>query len=124
MKSTESQIEAHEKRLKQAMLQSDISVLDELLSPDLIFTNHLGGLMSKQDDLEAHQSGMLEINEISLSDQKITIHDNVAVVSVQAHIIGSYANVTSDSHFRFTRVWSRIKNETWQVIAGHSSIVV
>ncbi len=45
--------------------------------------NHLAQLMTKQDDLEAHQSGMLKINEITFSDQKINIHNGVAIVSVQ-----------------------------------------
>jgi len=33
------------------MLKSDVNTLDELLSSDLVFTNHLGHLMTKQDDL-------------------------------------------------------------------------
>jgi len=45
--SIEAQIVECEERLRQAMLQSDVAVLDQLLSPNLIFTNHLGMLMSK-----------------------------------------------------------------------------
>ena len=120
----ESAIEDCEKRLKQAMLQSDVSVLDKLLSPELIFTNHLGQLMTKHDDLNAHESGMLKIIEIKLSDQKIKVYGVVAVVSMQAHILGSFADVESESDFRFTRVWSKGANETWQLVAAHSSIVV
>jgi len=89
--SIELQIEECEDRLKQAMLQSDISVLDELLASDLVFTNHPGKLMTKLDDLEAHESGMLKITEITLSDQKIKIYSGVAIVSVLAHISGSFA---------------------------------
>ncbi len=122
-KSIQIQIEACEERLKQAMLQSDVFTLDELLAPNLIFTNHLGYLMTKQDDLEAHQSGMLEISEITLSGQKIIIHDDVAIVSVQAHILGGFAGKISEGDFRFTRVWSKASCNTWQIIVGHSSIV-
>jgi len=121
--SIELQIEECEERLKQAMLCSDVSALDELLSPDLTFTNHLGQLMTKQDDLEAHESGMLKINEITLSDQKVKNYGDMVAVSVQAHILGSFAGVMSKSNIRFTRVWSKASSEDWQVIVGHSSIV-
>ena len=106
------------------MLQSDLATLDDLLAPDLIFTNHLGHLMTKQDDLEAHESGMFKIEKISLSDQKIKPNEGVVVVSVQAHVLGSFNGEVSESNIRFTRVWSKISNGNWQVIAGHSSIVV
>ena len=54
-----------EERLRQAMLRSDVGVLDELIAPDLIFTNHLGQLVSKQDDLAFHQSGVLKLKEFT-----------------------------------------------------------
>lgn len=109
-----------EERLKQAMLQSDVTALDSLLATDLIFTNHLGQLMSKQDDLDAHRSGMLKIQSITLAEQRIKAFDAVAVVSVQAH---SFADEVSESDFRFTRVWRKSTKEAWQVVVGHSSRV-
>ncbi len=50
----ETQILEAEEQLRQAMLASDVNALDDLLSPELIFTNHLGQVMGKQDDLAAH----------------------------------------------------------------------
>lgn len=121
--SIQMQIEQCEDRLKHAMLLSDVSALNELLAENLIFTNHFGRLMTKQDDLRAHESGTLKINEITLSDQKIKIYGDVAVVSVQAHISGDFAGEVSEGDFRFTRVWSKAPSGAWQVVAGHSSIV-
>ena len=117
------QVKQYEECLKQAMLQSDVAALDELFAPDLSFTNHLGQLMTKQNDLQAHKSGMLKINQITLSDQKIKVYGDVAVVTVLAHIIGSFAGAASEDNFRFTRVWAKSTSNAWQVIAGHSSIV-
>jgi len=118
------QVKQYEECLKQAMLQSDVAALDELFAPDLSFTNHLGQLMTKQNDLQAHKSGMLKINQITLSDQKIKVYGDVAVVTVLAHIIGSFAGAASEDNFRFTRVWAKSTSNAWQVIAGHSSTVV
>jgi ketosteroid isomerase-like protein len=121
--STKTKIQQCEERLKAAMLQSDVSALDELLAADLLFTNHLGQLMSKQDDLNAHRCGMLKIDNIEISEQRLKMLDNVAVVSVRARIRGSFAGESSESDFRFTRIWHKTSNGNWQVTAAHSSII-
>ncbi len=64
----EKQIVEAEKHLRIAMLQSDINALDELLAPELIFTNHLGQRLTKKDDLTAHQTGTLEIEVLEPSE--------------------------------------------------------
>jgi hypothetical protein len=46
------------------MLASDVGVLDELLALEIIITNHLGKLLTKQNDLAAHQSGLIQIDEM------------------------------------------------------------
>lgn len=118
------EIQHCEERLKEAMLHSNISELNELLAADLLFTNHLGHIVTKQDDIDAHQSQRLKINEITLTDQKIKIINTIAIVTVKAHIKGSFNGVTSENDFRFTRVWSKKSNGTWEITSGHSSIIV
>jgi len=113
-----------EEQLKEAMLHSDIYVLDNLLANDLIFTNHLGHVMTKQDDLEAHKSKAIKISEISLSDQNIKIQGGIVIVTVKAHIAGCFNNEKSENDFRFTRVWRKDSSGAWQIVAGHSSIVL
>lgn len=122
--SVDKEIQEAERRLRKAMLQSNTNALDELLSDDLIFTNHLGHLMTKQDDLEAHRSGMLNIETLTPSEEGIQIKGDVAVVTVKVHISGSFGGVSSESDFRFTRIWGRSANNTWEVIAAHSCIVI
>jgi hypothetical protein len=111
-----------EERLRLAMLNSDISELDELMSPDLLFTNHLGVLVSKQDDLSAHSSKAFVFKSLDLSEVKILPQENSAVVSVRAEIEGSYNGQPANGSFRFTRFWSNVSGQ-WQVVAGHSSVI-
>ena len=113
----EIKINAYEEQLKQAMLKSDITLLDVLLANDLIFTNHLGHIMTKQDDLEAHKSKTIKIDKISLSEQQIILKSGIAIVTVKAHIIGNFNSIISDNNFRFTRVWSKSSSGAWQVVA-------
>lgn len=70
----ETQIINVEEQLRQAMLASDISVLNELLAPEIIAISHLGELLGKQDDLATHESGLIKIHELKPSEQYIQIH--------------------------------------------------
>lgn len=122
--SIATQILTAEERLRIAMLNSDVDTLDELLAPELIFTNHLGQVLSKQNDLAAHQSGALEIRELIPSEQNIRFIGDIAIVSVRMGLSGSYAGNESNGDFRFTRVWTLSDRGTWHIAAAHSSLVV
>jgi len=119
----EAQIIAVEERLRQAMLASDVSVLDELLAPDIIITSHRGELLEKQDDLAAHGSGLIQIHALTPSEQQIQIRGEVAIVSVRMQLLGSYDGSPANGDFRFTRVWAIAPAGTWQIIAAHISLV-
>lgn len=119
-----NEIQLCEQQLMQAMLDSDVEGLDRLLAPDLVFTNHLGHVMSKADDLAAHRSGILRITKIELSDLNVKIEENIAIVFVQAYLAGQFAGETSAASYRFTRVWRKTIQQAWQVIAAHSSRIV
>ena len=54
---THEQIKGFERRLLGAMRTSALEELDALLADDLLFTDHLGALWGKQDDLMALAPG-------------------------------------------------------------------
>jgi ketosteroid isomerase-like protein len=120
----ETQIIEAEERLRLAMLASDVSTLNELLAPELIFTNHLGQLMTKQDDLNAHASGLIQINALSPSERHIQLQGEVVIVLVRMQISGSYDGQPANGDFRFTRVWAVSCNGHWHIIAAHIGMVV
>lgn len=111
-----------EKRLQKAMLESDLYVLSDLLSDDLIFTNHLGQLLTKRDDLSAHESGKLNIESINMLENDIIIIGNTAVVTTRTKISGTYDGNPANGDFRFTRIWASEGNNL-QVKIAHSSVV-
>ena len=121
---TEAQILEAEERLRLAMVRSDLTVLDELLAPELVFTNHLGQVLGKQDDLAAHQSGKFKIEVLTPSDCQIQLRGNVAIVTVKINLIGSYDGTDFDNNLRFTRIWTLSSKDTWQIVAAHSSLVM
>jgi ketosteroid isomerase-like protein len=111
-----------EEQLRLAMCNSDIFALDKLLAENLMFTNHLGQRVSKAEDIDAHRKKLLVITDIALSNQEVINLGNSIVVATQADISGSYNGNITKAKFRFTRVWAK-NADTWQVVAGHSSVI-
>lgn len=121
--AVENQILVAEERLRIAMLASDFGVLDELISSDLLFTNHFGQVFGKQDDLEMHRSGVLRFHTLEPSEKQLKISGKLALVSVRMKLSGAYGGAPFESDLRYTRVWTLSASNTWQIAAGHSSAV-
>jgi len=117
------QIQSLENRLIEAMKTSNVNELGLLIADDLMFTAHTGQLFTKQDDIESHASGNIEIFDIIPSEQKIRIEGDVAIVSVLLEISGSFFGNTEVGFFRFTRVW-KDHGDKWQLIAAQSTQAV
>ena len=116
-------IETLEDQLQQAMLNSDVAVLDELIADDLVFTMHTGLLIDKQADLDAHRSGIVKFSKVEISDRQIHEYGGCVVVTLQAELAGITHEQAFSGIFRFTRVWMQRQNR-WQIAAGHVSQVV
>ena len=116
--AAEQQITVAEERLRLAMLNSDIAALDELISSDLIFTNHLGQVLGKQDDLELHRSGVLRFHTIEPSERQVKASGQFAVVSgCPAPTVARHLRVTFG-----TRAYGVFRRATfgksWRVISA------
>lgn len=111
-----------EEKLRQAMLNSDVQTLDELIADDLLFTMPTGLVINKQDDLEAHRTGIQKFTNIELDEQQIRHYGDSAVVSVKASLTGKFNGQPYSAIYRFTRVWVKRQNH-WQIAAGHISQV-
>jgi ketosteroid isomerase-like protein len=116
-----TQILEVEERLRRAMLHNDIPVLDELIAPELLFTDHMGQRATKEDDLAFHRAGTLQVTRIEPSEQQIQMHPDFAVVSVLMHLTGFYAGASIDQRIRYTRVWAISSTGSLQIVAGHMS---
>lgn len=102
--ATHTQIRELERRLRDAMRDSDLDELDALLADELIFTDHLGGLWGKADDLAAHRAGSIKVSRVEASQERVMLLDGVAAVSVRLAISGTFGGQEASGDFRFTRV--------------------
>lgn len=113
-----------ERRLGDAMRNSDLDELDALLADELVFTDHLGALWGKQDDLAAHRSGVINVRSVRASRERVRVLDGAAVVNVRLAIAGTFGGEEASGVFQFTRIWMPLREGRWQVVAAHSTLVV
>ena len=120
---SEAHIVEAEERLRVAMLNANLAVIDQMLAPDLILTSHTGQVLGKEEDMAAHRSGLLSISKLEPTEQQIRRRGETAIVSVRVQLAGAYDGKPMSGDFRFTRVWALSPQKTWQVVAAHAGIV-
>lgn len=108
-----------EKEILDAMLNSDIERLNELIHKDLLFNIPSGQTITKDLDLENYRSGNMKLEDITSSKQSINLIGDTAVVAVTITMKGKFINHILDGEYRIIRVWKMIGNN-WKVIAGSS----
>jgi hypothetical protein len=106
-----------EKRLLEAMKNSDIQVLDELLHDSLIFNIPTGQTITKSMDIENYRLGNMIVSEISATDQIINFIDDTSTVAVTLYLKARYGEQIIDGKFRYLRVW-KLFGSSWKIIAG------
>lgn len=110
-----------ERRLRLAMLAGNVEALENMLSERLIFTDQHGNRLSREEDIAAHRSGLLDITAIDFTgDPVVHEYGDTATVCVTADLAGSYGGTEFFGTFAYSRVWLRTDGE-WRVILAHCS---
>jgi ketosteroid isomerase-like protein len=119
---TDEAILACEAELREAMMANDVPALDRLLDDALMFTALDGAVVGKQEDLAAHRARRLRLTRLDPVDRRVLLFGDIAVVSVQVEIEGTWDGGPAGGTFRYTRVWCR-RPDGWRIVAGHMSPV-
>ena len=118
-KSDVASIRALELKWAEAYKQRQIGTLSSLLGEDYVITVEDGSTYGKVGFI-SHSSGPLRVDIDEMSDLKIRMHGNIAVVTGAYHERGESGGKAYDYHDRFTDVWMKNSAE-WQLIASHYS---
>ncbi|MCM3789017.1 nuclear transport factor 2 family protein [Domibacillus indicus] len=112
----------HEERLRQAMLTSNVKALDELIDHDLIFVNHFGQVLTKEADLEAHRSEVVNFTDITVMEQRVKLLDLSAITVTRVSLEGNAGADSIEEEMCYMRVWRPIDGKL-KIISGHCSSV-
>lgn len=118
----EAEIVACEKQLYTAQLSSNVSLLQELLSDELVFVGPSGEIFTKQMDLELHRSGSINVTKLEPKEQEIRCLNGAAVTVTKIFLAGTFQGASFAGDFRYTRIWHHTK-KGWRILAGHCSAI-
>ncbi len=110
-----------ERRLQAAQLASDVTVLDELLDDDLLFTGPDGSLLGKEDDLNAHRSGWQKLRQLDQLDLRVRVVGSTGVTWVLMALAGSLGPDPFEGRLRYTRTWAHDAESGWRILTAQAT---
>lgn len=121
----EAEIRRMETHERESVLKGDsVALFDKVWSPQMI-VNTPANIVGTAEGTKAHfRSGDLNYLSFERMIEKITFHDNVAIV-MGGEVIkpqGKQMNAGKTVFRRFTHVWL-YKNKSWSLIARQATIV-
>ena len=114
------EIEAAEDQWRDAMLSNNVADMEKLLADDYIGITANGTIETKAQALALRKAGTIRITKMDLSDTKIRLYADTAVVTSRAEINGSNGERDISGHYRYTRVYN-YRMGRWQIVSFETS---
>lgn len=118
----EEQIVTMESLLLNAIKESNVDVLDQLLHPSLLFMAPDGKTITKEMDLAAHREGNMRVYKIISVIENIQIINDTAIATVIYQTAGMMMGNPISGKFRYIRFWKLINNSLQVVAASCTQI--
>ena len=112
---------ALEKKWTEAYKHRDISILSSLLAEDFVITVEDGSTYGKEGYIGHSADTSVHVDVAELSDLKVRMHGNAAVVTGAYHEKGTSRGKRYEYRDRLTDVWMKIDGR-WHVISSHYSV--
>ena len=114
--SDEGQLKKFETVRADAVVKGDIATVEKGTADDYTFANVYGQVMGKTQLLNALKSGDIKLTSDDVSDMKVRVYGNTAVITGKAATKGTIGGKDASGQNTFTRVLVK-KGGTWQTVA-------
>jgi len=107
-----------------AFLHRDAAAMARLWSDDMVVTNPLNQLVTKQAVLGLVESGVLVITEFDRQIEYLRVYGDLVVVAGHEDVLwgGKMPLAGKSQHLRFTAMWMRQAGR-WQEVIRHANVV-
>ena len=109
-----------ENEMLAALLKRDVAAFGRYFSDDAVLTTPDGNMQTKTQLLGDLKSGDLVIESSSISDMKVSVYGDAAVVTYVTMDKGKYKKQDISGRFRWTDVFVRRGGE-WKLVAGQGT---
>ena len=98
------QIEALELEWRNAEVGNNVNEMDHLLADDYIGISANGTIETKAQAIAQRRAGTVRIQSLDVSDLKVRVYGDTAVVTSQAALVGTNGQSDISGNYRYTRV--------------------
>jgi len=109
------QILALEQQWRTAQLNNDVPAMDKLLSDDYLGITSGGNVLTKAQQLDRMRTRSLSLTSLELSDIKVKLVGQIAIVNSVARTTGTSDDVRLDGSFRYTRIYQHLPSGAWKI---------
>jgi ketosteroid isomerase-like protein len=114
------EIETLEMQWRQAEISNDVGQMDHLLADDYIGISANGTVETKAQELAQRKAGTVKINQLELTDLKVRVYGDTAVVTSRAELQGTNGQSNIGGNYRYTRVYNRRLGQ-WRIVSFEAS---
>lgn len=114
------EIEALEMQWRNAVVGNNVSVMDHLLADDYIGISANGTVETKAQELAQSKAGTIRIQSLDLSDLKVRVFGDTAVVTSRAQLTGVNGQSDISGNYRYTRVYNKRLGQ-WKIVSFEAS---
>ena len=114
--SDEEQLKKLETDRAAAVVKGDVATLEQQTSDDYTLINMNGQMSGKSQMVNAFKTGQTKLTSDELSDMKVRVYGNTAVITGKADVKGTLGGKDATGQIMFTRVYVK-KGASWQSVA-------
>jgi ketosteroid isomerase-like protein len=118
--SVEQEMERIERELQTSILKSDPSVSERYLADTVVITTPDGDVLDKSRAIADIKSGNLKLQSSNISDMKVRVYGDTAVVSFRTTDKGTYNKRVFSGQYRWTDVFMK-QGGNWKLVASHGT---
>src|SRR5271156_3164001 len=111
---------AAEHKLAAALLANDVNAIGSCLADEWIVVSAKGGIADRAGFLGVIKSGDFARGSLELSESRVRLYGNVAVVTVRLATSGMFYGKKFDIHERETDVF-KWRDGRWQAVLSHET---
>lgn len=119
---TKADILVYEEKLYEAMKNENLTILNDLLHDDLLFTLPSGQTVTKIMDLESYKEGKLKLHQITPTVEALNIIDDSAIIVLNMELSGKFDHEPFKAKFKYIRFWKKF-DDGIKVIGGSGMVI-
>lgn len=105
------------------MLSGNTQALGNLLSDDYTGISANGMIQTRDEVLASLRSGTLKITGLTITERRIRLYGNTAVVTSVAEVAGTNPSHDLEGRYRYSRVYVRNAQGQWKIVSFEASRV-